>query len=364
MFWEVILLIYIHTEPLYNDSPWCKTIYSGLVYELEKCKIDYTTERFISCNSGERSFAFIIGSIETWLAERISMCEACGIHPIILSSQSYDNFKGRCSCITSNVRQSVLSVVKYLSSHGRNKTAIYGINPDSITNKTQLILFSELLDGKLESDDIYYNNGSLSECCDRLSCRIHSYDSVISVNDFATVLLMKKYPDLSDRIKVISYGWTTLANKFFPNIINVSMGYEDFGRAAVSILGILENNSAIEHIDVTVKCRFDDELISFLSKNDRVLTFTSENNDTKDVRFYSDESVRKMITLENMLKLCDSIDMDIIDMMLLGKGYEEISEKLFCAENTVKYRVRKMKENCGCTSRKEMISLIKEFCEI
>ncbi len=357
-------MIYVLTEPLYSDSPWCKAINNGLVFELEKNKLRYSTSLTDAFSHDERSFAFLTGSLEGWLCEMTSICEAACIHPIILSSQSYGSFTGRYSCITSDIGNSVSSVMEYLSHEHKTKTAIFGVNRSSVTNMTQLEYFTRLKGSDFCDSDVYYNEGSLSLCCDALEQSIDKYDSVICVNDFATVLLLHKMPSLTDKVTVICFGTAALTRKFFPDVHTVSMGYEDFGKAAISVMEVLSKNPHVDHINITVKCHADSIIGCGVNTgkgaNSRNLSF-AENTDS---RFYSDDAVLEMMSIENMLRDCDETDMDILELLLCGYGYEQVSEKLFCAVNTVKYRVRKMKENCRCKSKSEMISLIKEYCKI
>lgn len=92
--------------------------------------------------------------------------------------------------------------------------------------------------------------------------------------------------------------------------------------------------------------------------------YTFINSDMSTSRlFYGDNEMSELIRIENMLLSCDEIDSEIINLLMSGYSYEEIAEKLYCALNTVKYRVRKMKDTCKCDSKRALVDMIKGYCE-
>ncbi|MBR5308193.1 MAG: AsnC family transcriptional regulator [Clostridia bacterium] len=354
-------MYYIFTEPLFSETPWCKTIVGGLVNELSKRRYGYTVNILPSAEGG---FAFLVGSNAGWFDEIINACEAFSVHPIILGSQSDSRFDSRCSCISSNIMQSVKEILNYLKLIGLESPALFGVNRSSLTNQTQLECFRSYLSGGISDGDVYYNDGSVGDCGDSLMENIHKYDSIIGVNDFASVILMKKLSEHGRKIPVITYGASELAKKYYPEVLTVSMGYENYGKAAMRLCDMLKSSPETDFVKVGVKCVFDDRFNAFITK-DKAEALISENLTThSDTKFYSDSTIVEMMNIENMLLSCDETDYKILNLLMQNESYEDIAEKLFCALNTVKYRVKKMKENCNCSSKSEMLAIFGSYCEI
>jgi len=357
-------MYHIFTEPLFVNSPWCKGIFDGLVAELAKRRSDFSYFPSGYMNLEKNSFAFLIGNNECWLESTIRVCEEHCIHPIILSCQSDNKFIGRCSCVSSNVMHSMSVVINYLKENGRTSTALFGVNKVSLTNMTQLECYKKILGDTYDESCVYFNTGSVDECSDRFINELDKYDSIIGVNDFATVQLIKKLSVLGKEIPVISYGSSELAKKFFPDLLSVSMGYEDYGAAALSICDALKGCSGIDYIRMVVKCKFDDILNGALNTRYEQAPRLDFFDADKDIDFYNDDDLLEMLNIENMLLACDETDNEIIKLLLADMSYEQIAEKLYCAPNTVKYRVKKMKENCVSKTKNEMVSILRNYCEI
>ncbi len=358
--------LYILSEPLFMQSPWYRSIYGGLVGELSKRKLTYCNVDSDKplCNRGGDAFVFVLGTNINWLSECISRCECHNIHPIVLSTQKNDKLCGNYSIVTSNISHSINYLLSYLCSLGKKRTALFGVNKLSLTNLAQMEQFKSNTYLSVSDSDIYFNNGSISDCSDMFMNNISKYDSVISVNDFATISLMRKLSETDKSLTIVSYGGTKLAEKYFPNLLTVSMGYEDFGKAALSVCDILKNNSDIDSVVISVKCKIANKQGDDYEMQSKQKVYSGTEKDMFDKQFYNDTEMNDMLRIENMLLLCDETDSKIINLLMLGFSYEEIAEKLFCALNTVKYRVKKMKENCNCVSKKEMINIIRNYCEI
>ncbi len=357
--------LYILSEPLFVKSPWYKTICNGLVAELCRRKLPFTDCDIDTLPQGVdgESFAFLLGTNVKWLNECITSCGRLNIHPIVLGTQGNEGFGGICSAVTSNLSHSMSYLLSYLYSKGKRRTALYGVNRLSTTNLAQMEQFKGNTVIPSTDEDIYFNEGSISDCSDMFIDNIDRYDSVISVNDFATVSLMRKLNAAKKDILIVSYGGTRLAKKYFPELLTVSMGYDGFGKAAASICEMLNANKAIDCLTVQVKCVIENEAKSGSGTSEAALEGDLHGNDSTDTRFYGDSEMNELIRIENMLILCDEIDSEIINLLMSGYSYEDIAEKLYCALNTVKYRVKKMKETCGCESKRELIGMIKSYCE-
>lgn len=354
----------ILTEPAFAESSWCKAILSGLSKTLARKKIPYRTVTDIPLRdpTEQDPFLILIASNEAWVATVIRQCRDRKIHPILLSAAPQSPMPGVYSTVTSDMRQSMYYLLHYLMKQGKTKPALYGINPTSLPNlarKEHFLAFT----GAEKEQDIYYNTGSLEECFESFLPHIDRYDCVISANDYAAISLIKnleKHGITADRLLPVSYGGTRLATRYADRLQTISMCYDEYGKAAVSICETLSKNHALLYMNLSVKWKIgnSDNWAADLPDGPNTTALSASD---KDEPFYRDGEVSKMLRIENMLSLCDATDQTILSMLLAGKPYEEISADCFLALNTVKYRLKKLMEACGAESKKQLIALLQEY---
>lgn len=354
----------ILTEPAFKESSWCKAILSGLNKTLARKKLAYQAVTDIpSRDPGEQNhFLILIASNEAWLTDAIRRCRDRKIHPVLLSSAPRATMPGVYSTVTSDIRQSMYYLLYYLKKQGRTRPALYGINPSSLPNlarKDHFLAFT----GAENDRDIYYNNGSLKDCFESFLPHMARYDCVISANDYAAISLIKNLEEhgiATDRLLPVSYGGTRLAARYADRLQTISMCYEEYGKAAVTICETLSKNHALLYMNLSVKWKIgnSDRWVVDLPDGSVAAAPISSGEDEP---FYRDREVSDMLRMENMLSLCDATDQTILSLLLAGKPYEEIAADCFLALNTVKYRLKKLMEACGAESRKQLLFLLSRY---
>lgn len=352
--------LYIISESYFQTSVWYRNIYDGLVNELKKKKITYKCiDTVIQAENDKNSIIFLLGTNIAWITETVLKCNEINARPILLCGTQKNNIiPGVYSSVCADVEGSMKYIISKFKKQGANKCALYGVNRLSVFNMSQRDIF--LNNGITETfeEDIYYNEGSLSNCYNMFLEKSDTYDAIISVNDFATVNLIKNLDEKTTDFLMAGYGGGVLVKDKFPKFFSISPGYNKFSKAAISIYEILKSNSDINSVSITIK--YDSYPDCEVSKN-----FENEVSDTitekSDKRFYSDDETRNMVQIENMLNKCDEMDFTILKMLTKDTSYEKISEYLFCSVNTIKYRIKKMKEYCMCDSKKELITIMKNY---
>ncbi|MBE7047336.1 MAG: hypothetical protein E7396_07980 [Ruminococcaceae bacterium] len=351
------MAIYILSEPYFDTSLWHQKIFNGLTHNLKKKKTDFLCITDISHikNSG-KDYLYLLGTNISWLNEKISTCRALNINPIVLCAASnHDVIKGKYSIVCSDIKRSMNYILKSLSQNGKSRCALYGINSSSILNVTQKEHFLNNKYIKASEEDVFYNKGSLNQCYDEFLKKAKCYDSIISVNDFATVSLFKNLNADAKNYMIAGYGGGFLSREYSSDIMLVSLNYEEFGKAAVSVCDIIRSNKEIETVDVYVKHSVFPEK----ADDKDIWDFERHPKPSVDDAFYNDEETNRLLKTEKMFQHCDEMDYIILSLMSKDISYEEIAESLFCSLNTVKYRVKKLKESCNCKSKAQLMGLIK-----
>ena len=360
------IFIQILTEPAFEESSWGKAIFDGLCSAIAKKKLNFQKipdVKHIKKHSNTH-FLILIGSDEKWLEYAIARCNEVKVHPVVLGIVPKSAMNGIYSSVTSDIGQSMYYLINHIKKSGKARPALYGINPASLTDSARKETFLAYAEGLATEKDIHYNNGSLKDCFENFFKNINNYDCVICANDYAAISLIKnlnnnKFPP--HKLLTLSYG-DTLLSRSFDSLLTVSMCYDEYGKAAISICETLYKNPALLYINIAVKWKigFRDNF----TKNelpDNIQYSATKEHRTADEVFYSDKEMCEMILVENMLCACDATDLELLNLIVSGDSYETAAVKCFISHNTVKYRMKKLMDICGCTSKQAFLSLVKKY---
>jgi len=315
-------------------------------------------------NDSAQRFLILIGSDEKWLGYAISKCNEKKVHPIVLGVVPKNSLKGIFSSVTSDVGQSMYYLINHLKKEGKTRPALYGINPASLPDLAKKENFLVYAEGNADENDIYYNNGSLKVCFENFSKAYANYDCIICANDYAAISLIKNLETANiaqGKLLTVSYG-DTLLSRGFDSLLTVSMCYEEYGKAAISVCETLFKNPALLYVNIAVKWKIG--LRDSFTKNeltDNIQSTVLLEGHSADEVFYSDSEMCKMILVENMLCACDETDLTLLRLILDGCSYETAAEKCFISHNTAKYRIKKLMDICGTTSKKAFLNLVSKY---
>lgn len=125
-----------------------------------------------------------------------------------------------------------------------------------------------------------------------------------------------------------------------------NMNLESYGVTAIRVLKFADQNASATEITVKMKSE------------------TSEVTETAGAEDVQDTS--KILTLgrvEQLMENATDMDHHIIALLLDAKTYAEIAERSYMSEGNVKYRVKKYMTICGCSTKKELLELLKEYLQ-
>ena len=190
-------MILIFEDPNYAKSVWCQSLVRGLVSELKLKRAAFrfvSSAQELSSQANEGDFVYIIGSGSGWITASLALAERAGAYPILLSNQTRDQLSINCSMVCSDTVGSMKYVIDQLRRLGKQRVAMYGVNPRSVGDASRKSSF--LLAAHAPDSDIFLNDGSLENCFQSFFEKSRSYDAVICANDFAAISLVRK---LSER---------------------------------------------------------------------------------------------------------------------------------------------------------------------
>lgn len=355
-------------EPEYSLSQWCKEILSGIRAAAAKKKqtVAFFDNADDITGGNTRESVFVVGSSLRWITETANICQNKNLHPIILANQSVNPVLGIFSCVYCDIRSMIFELTSRLNKIGKKRIAIYGVNSHSLPDLERVDAFmqycQEFPRGEHTSNNNIFNNDySLEECFKSFLPFADDYDAVLCTNDFTAISLIRRLQKQNydlNRLMVVSTAGTRLSRWFHPRFESVHFQYADFGKA-----GFLIANALMKETDftaVTVKIRWS-TTTGLLSGGEDDLMGVAVPEEAESQMFYTDAEILKMLRAEQTLDVCDKTDFRLLLGIFKGETLEQLGERCFISQTTLKYRINALKNVTKMGSRKELASFLKEY---
>ena len=356
---------FILSEPGYGTSNWHRNILDGLMVEKQQKRFSLVSlnsiEELQNFPTDDMDAIFLVGNDSEWINYVTAICEAVfdnrvivlGNHDCRLNNRKY-------SIVSSDIFSEVKTLYAYLKYYGKNRIAMYGINPESTSDSFKKASF---LSCGASEDDLFYNTSYLEQCFEHFAARSDSYDGVICTNDFAAISLIKHLKN-RDRLFITSCGGKMLANFFSPSITHTQSDYGSFGRAGIDLCRLLQKNSKINSVNIYLDSNFiPGETTDFLplaNKSDYEADCVCKSSDF----FYADSEINEMMKVEALLNSCSESDLQILEHVIRNETYSSIAEKFFLSVNGLQYKLKNMFDLCGVKSKGEFISMLKKYKDV
>lgn len=354
---------FVISEPEYKVSNWYKGIIDGLISEKRQKRLPLTliNDRIEleQLTIGPKDVIFVIGTSSNWLNEILILCESIFDNRVILLG-NHENplFKGKYSIVTSDIAHNIQVLYFYLKSCGKNRIAMYGINPASTSDAFRKKIF--LSCGASETD-LFYNSVSLVQCFENFSRQAENYDAVICVNDHTAISLVQHLNGQKPIFITSCVDGTLLTDFFSPSITHTKIDYESFGRSGIDLARILQNNKEVNSVHMYLAGSFvAGETTDFLPLSENAMQ-EMKHPHKEDYKYYSDPEIDEMIRIERLLNSCTPDDLLIINRILSNVSYPSIAEEFYLSTRGLKYKLRKMYQLCNTNSKTEFIDLLKKY---
>ena len=337
-------------EEVCRDVPFCKLVMSGIKKEAKKRRCSYL-ESIEPEQIGENDLIILTGMSRSWFENTVRKCNEQGATPIVLTNCSSGNFSGKYHCICADMRDVMERLYKACLEAGRTNLALYGVDHASDSDIDRMQIFLSMAK---DSGNIYLNSGNLEACFQTFYPHADRYDTVICVNAYAAVSLVRKLekinPEILDRIVVISCEEALRYSRYSSRILCVDLNYETYSAAVFQIPEILKNVPEIFRVAMTVKGTVCEIPVK-----------EKEEEPSDDREFYEDPEIICMARIDQLMMESDSQDHKILTMLMEGNTYAEIAESCFMTEGNVKYRVKKYMTICQVKTKKELLAMLLEY---
>lgn len=357
--------LYILSEPDYRDSPYCIQTLQSLNDAARQKRIQLVEVDRVTAPDAPSDGLILIPAGFRWLEGVLDDCRALGILPVVLNCHTPARFDGTFCYVNSDVREAMDYLAAGWAAQGITRPALYAANPNSISDAIKI---EQFLAAAHRHDtftageaDVYYNHGSLQDCAAAFLAQLDRYDCVICANKFAAIHLWKALPEAARTIPLISYGSSLRIEQDLPGLCSISMSYEDFGRAAISICELRRRDPAVQAVGITVRCRIKTGQGDFVYLPQPSPDGRAPAPQASRDHFYRDADVHTMVLVENMINTCDAVDLSILSHLLTDLPYAEIAQRCYLSHSALKYRVQKMRAACECCTREEFVALLRRY---
>ena len=289
-----------------------------------------------------------------WSSDMVEKLNSMNIHPLIFGFQYLDTMYSYSS-LSPNYTKSAYRVTRNIMGGESHKVAILGYNSDSLPDKFKLTGIKCAVNDLDGSYEVFTNDGDIIPCLEAFKAKSADFTKIVCCNDNVAITLLAKFADSISGKEMCSCTGERLS-EFLENPYPVCrINYVKAGLKLASLYRFLAKEEEIPSTVMTFDMDFSAE-----ENNEAV----PQRNDTVKcckIDFYGDAQIRDIELLNAMLLNADETDIAILSDLESGITYEDISSKRYIAVNTVKYRTKKMMEKAGVSSKRDLISKLREY---
>jgi DNA-binding LacI/PurR family transcriptional regulator len=370
--------LFVMIDPNYRNTYWCRQTLHGILEETSRKKYSYTllheekpeTVDWDALFQEDRRLLIVIGTSVSWMPNLLKQLKKNKIQVILVSMQPPTGFAG-VSAILMDHEGATRALIHYLLGLGRKRIALYGMNPNSSADKLKIDCYQSMMQditNEQAPNTIFYNYASLSDCYNDFSEQFHphsSFDAVICANDVVAISLIRHLEQaeihVPDDLYLVSFGDTLMSRLFSTPLTTVSLKHNELGHQAVSAFAYLVKNPTVTSITVKVECKL---VIRASTGQEHASDFSSDiatMNYVPQIDFYDDPEVQETLAIENFINQCDELDLQILEGLFASTTYSDLAERLYLAENALKYRIRRMISWLSVDNRTELSRLLSAY---
>jgi len=347
--------LYIIPEPLFEKTTLFKDLLSGLKASQSQKKMniimDEANNDFFKRISADSGIAIFPATSQLWINSITEKITRYNIYPIFICPGVVD-FSFPHSNFTLNYSESTYNICTYFNATGCKNTAFLGFNKNSSSDNLKL---SGLKYANIQHC-IFENNGNISKMLEAFIENSDKFDSVLSTNDYVTILLLKKC-NKKIPFKIASFGNTMILKNLHHELIRITLNFFEAGKKAIELYPfILENKSVTLTLKIQNNILVNEKKLEFDTGKKHI---SINKNQTFD--FYADKDVIKINKAELIIQNMTETDKKIIELLINNYTYEETADLCHIGVTTLKYRLNRLKNICLIDDNKELFDIYKNF---
>ena len=349
-------MIHILVEENYSENNRFHRLFDGVSSVARKKHEDVVICRRVEdLSEGCRLVILVCQSLK-WSLDRVAELNARDVHPLVFGFPYLDTMYNYSS-IAPNYTKAAYLLTRHLLSERAGKVALLGYNEDSLPDRLKYTGVRYAAAETEQEIEIYRNTGDVSACLEAFSKHCDGIVNIVCCNDNVAILLRRLYPHLLKDRNAGSCSGIRLSEFFDDPYPAFRVDHFEAGARLASLWFLLARENPIFSTVMTFDMRFS------LGKRAMDAGEVCVNSYGREgaVDFYGDKNFERLERLDGMLMECDAADLGILAALMRDETYAAMSESLYLAINTVKYRIKKMTEAAGVSTRRELQSLLREF---
>jgi hypothetical protein len=351
---------YIVKEEMFMQTSWAKTQLHAIKSEATASKIKLIEIRNFNITV-DNEIVIILATNINWIKEVSHKLRLNGFRIITIGPRRAIDL--RYNEVLCNFQEIASKTIDYCVFNNKKRILLFGINPPSSgDNQLKFYLSNYYPDLKTTYETL------LKQDIKELEERIDEFDVILCCNSIiASAVVEQLGPSMiPSKVWVISLLDSPLSKFSNPTITGFAQDDEEIGRQAIHLARLLKKNEYISNIVLKtspkLNIRESTDCIAFGLSSAGSTSKLNIDTPQNTSEFYNDDIVENLFNLENVLSNLENPDYTIIEGMLAGETYAQISEEAFMSENTVKYRIKRMQKLCNVEKRSQLLDLIVKYC--
>ncbi len=307
--------------------------------------------------------AILCGSTQSWISRLSASLYHEGVKSVVAGSEKREGClaNGYAVC---DYRRAIYSLIAYLEACNKTRIALYGVTRSSSTDKIKLDAFLSYGGGIYKEKDVFYFEGSTSDCLMSFKERCKEYDAVIGANDVQTQLLIHRLATegvhVPEDLYAVSFGNSSYRKNPALSLTVALLDSVAVGRSAVDLYIKLATDSSISSLTVKHKC----DIAVRASTENKPFKEMGRREEEKLEQYkdlFSEPPLTMLMQAEDILSRCDALDIEILRAYHKKKRTPVVAEELFLSEGAVKYRIKKLLSATNIASLTELLAIIDPY---
>lgn len=360
--------IFLCYDPKKRNTSWTQEKYRSMTNEFAKRRIKYFSiyspeelKKHLDEYKDETSSIVFFPSYEGERKYLFDRYKNFSINRIIFSHQDVDVAETNFSYIMSDFYGDMEIAISHLKEKGCKKIALFNANPTSYHDRMRIETYKKLIFHEplifTTDNKIYPAIEQILKCDERI-------DAILCINDFVAFCLMLVLDNWDknwrEKLLLLSFSGSILSNLCMPSLSSISFNYTDGGKEVATIHKTLEKNTRMAYMHIVMSSQLSARETTEL-ENPCGMVFSDYGEYNYDKIKTVIAPQHKCMLLEKLLAILDDSDLAIIHGLIEGATLSEIATRLYLTRDTIKYRVKKIREYLKCNSLAELSGFLKKW---
>lgn len=364
-------IIPIITEPYYSKSSWFIAILKAIekTAAAQKIKVQVYVDGLSPADIESLPRTVVVATgVSTYMKQIISILEKNGRH-VLLAGLSEGELNEEVSYVASTSQYETRLVIEYLASCLRKNIAMVAFREHGMNDAArcfEVLSIAKDYNLPITQRDFYYRGNSLESCMRKFHDNIHKYNAAICPNGASAICLInfckQNMVEIPEDLFVISFSDMNVANYSSPSLTSVKTDYAMIGSKIVYVWNYLEAH-ADENTIMNIRVRSQLSIRESTANMPFIAQSPGGNVDHIPPyvdRYYEYRVTNSLFKLEKEMQGFDELDFQIVQMIMDGYSYEEITDRTYMSISGIRYRVKRIFERLNVKNKKMFVKKLQE----